>query len=87
VYRRNGRPITLAADHATVEPGSESRDPRRNRSCPSTSDRLYDADEAEFLLAVERHKAPTGDRFPTYSDLLGVLKSLGYRKTGSDSDK
>jgi hypothetical protein len=53
-----------------------------HRGDVATSDRLYDADEAEWLRAVERHKAATGDRFPTYADLLGVLKSLGYAKPG-----
>jgi hypothetical protein len=61
-------------------PPQGGRGDPRHRSAPSTSDRLYDADEAEWLLAVERHKAATGDRFLTYTDLLGVLKSLGYAK-------
>jgi hypothetical protein len=38
----------------------------------------YDADEIEFLMAMElyRRKRP----FPTWTEVLKVLKSLGYRK-------
>lgn len=40
----------------------------------------YGPDEVEFMLAVERFRREKNRRFPTCSDVLGVLKSLGYRK-------
>jgi hypothetical protein len=51
---------------------------------PGTTDRLYDADEQEFLVAVDRFKNSTGKKFPTVAELLGVLKSLGYAKPGPE---
>ncbi len=38
----------------------------------------YDADEVEFLLAMERYKRKRP--FPTWTEVLRVLKGLGYRK-------
>ncbi len=38
----------------------------------------YDADEVEFLLAMDRFKRKRP--FPTWTEVLRVLKSLGYRK-------
>jgi hypothetical protein len=43
----------------------------------------YDADECEFLAAVERYKARTGRRFPTATDYLTIAKSLGYSRPES----
>ena len=39
----------------------------------------YDADEVEFLKAMELFKRSRP--FPTWSEVLRVLKGLGYRKT------
>lgn len=47
---------------------------------PNSSERIYSDEEREFLLAMEAFKARTGHRFPTWSEALGVLKELGYRK-------
>ncbi len=38
----------------------------------------YAADEIEFLRAIERFKR--GRPFPTWTEVLKVLKGLGYRK-------
>lgn len=38
----------------------------------------YDADEIEFLQAMDRFKRTRP--FPTWTEVLQVLKSLGYRK-------
>ncbi len=46
-------------------------------SCVGSS---YEADEVEFMLAMDRFKREKNRRFPTCSDVLLVLKSLGYRK-------
>ncbi len=40
----------------------------------------YDADDCEFMRAVEAYKKRTGRRFPSNCELLGIAKSLGYRK-------
>lgn len=40
----------------------------------------YDADDDEFLRAVAAYKARTGRQFPSLTELLAVLKGLGYSK-------
>lgn len=37
-------------------------------------------DELELIHAVNAHKARTGRAFPTWSELLHILRSLGYEK-------
>jgi hypothetical protein len=46
----------------------------------STSDVIFDSDETEFLVAMDRFKRATGKRFPTLTETMGVFKSLGYEK-------
>jgi hypothetical protein len=38
------------------------------------------ADELELIHAVNAHKARTGRAFPTWSELLQIVRSLGYEK-------
>lgn len=56
--------------------------PKKPRGMEPTtsSDRIYSADEQEFHDAVEAYKRTNKVRFPTLSELLLVLKSLGYSK-------
>lgn len=59
---------------------ASARSTRRRHVDPTTCDREYAAEEVEFMQAVERYKRTSGRPFPTCSELLGVLHSLGYRK-------
>jgi len=43
----------------------------------------YSEDEFEFMLALDRYKRLRHSPFPTCSEVLAVLKSLGYRKMAS----
>ncbi len=45
---------------------------------PATCEREYDGAEVEFMQALEKYKMTTGRRFPTCSEILTVLRSLGY---------
>jgi hypothetical protein len=40
----------------------------------------YDADELEFIKAMDRYKREKKRPFPAWSEVLGVLKKLGWRK-------
>lgn len=40
----------------------------------------YSADEVEFLMAMDAYKTNRRRPFPTWGEVLKVLKSLGYRK-------
>ena len=55
---------------------------RSRRLCidPTTCERDYAAEEVEFMQAIDRYKRANGRLFPTCSELLAVLRSLGYQK-------
>jgi hypothetical protein len=53
---------------------------RRRLIDPTTCDRDYEAAEVEFMLAMQEYKRRSGRMFPTWSEVLEVLKSLGHRK-------
>lgn len=40
----------------------------------------YSPDELEFLRAIDRYKTENNRPFPTWCEVLSVLRSLGYRK-------
>jgi len=45
------------------------------------------ADEVEFLLAMERYKREKHRPFPTWHEVLRVLKGLGYRKVDHETER
>ena len=47
---------------------------------PTTCERDYNDDETEFMKAMDRYKRENRRPFPTWSEVLEVLGSLGYRK-------
>ena len=54
---------------------------RRRLVDPTICERDYTAAEVEFMFAVEKYKRTSGRMFPTWSELLEVLKGLGYEKS------
>jgi hypothetical protein len=70
--RREGRVAWNRAHGKGTGPGV--------RGAAYDSEIEYTDEEREFLVAVDRWKGETGTRFPTLTQLLGVLKSLGYRR-------
>jgi len=53
---------------------------KRKQIDPTTCERDYSADEIEFMQALERYKTSSGRKFPTCSEILEVLRSIGYEK-------
>lgn len=53
---------------------------RRRMIDPTTCERDYAAEELEFMQALDQYKRSSGRMFPTCSEVLEVLKSLGYRR-------
>jgi len=43
----------------------------------------YSDDERLFLVAMERYKRERRRPYPTWREVLQVVRSLGYRKVGS----
>lgn len=53
---------------------------RRRQIDPTTCERDYTDDEVEFMHALDRYKRTSGRMFPTCSEILEVLRGLGYEK-------
>lgn len=53
---------------------------RRRQIDPTTCERDYNDAEIEFMHALDAYKRASGRMFPTCSEILEVLMSLGYEK-------
>ncbi|MDD3586179.1 MAG: hypothetical protein PHQ75_03255 [Thermoguttaceae bacterium] len=74
---------TLAFPTGKTTPAKDSEKIQRRRQIdPTTCERDYSDDEIEFMNALDTYKRNSGRMFPTCSEILEVLLSLGYRKTG-----
>lgn len=59
---------------------------RRRQIDPTTCERDYTDAELEFMHAMDLYKRASGRMFPTCSEVLEVLRDLGYeKKLGSPS--
>ena len=58
---------------------------RRGKIDPTTCERDYGADEVEFMKAMDDYKRRSGRMFPTWSEVLEVLRDLGYRKVAEQT--
>jgi hypothetical protein len=57
---------------------------RRRQIDPTTCERDYLPEEVEFMNALEQYKRTSGRMFPTCSEILEVLRKLGYEKRPGD---
>jgi hypothetical protein len=55
---------------------------RRRMIDPTTCEREYQPEELAFMQALDHYKRTSGRMFPTCSEILEVVKSLGYRREG-----
>ena len=62
------------------------RTQRRRQIDPTTCERDYTADEIDFMQALDAYKRRSGRMFPTCSEILEVVRSLGYVKLGNDGE-
>jgi hypothetical protein len=72
------------------EPNDQARARRANRARheshrrrlidPTICDRDYSQAEMEFMRAIQAYKASRGRMVPTWSEVLEVLRALGYEK-------
>jgi hypothetical protein len=53
---------------------------RRRQIDPTTCERDYTSAEVEFMHAMDQYKRASGRMFPTCSEVLEVLRGLGYEK-------
>jgi hypothetical protein len=72
-----------ASEQATRAANARQQSGRRRFVDPTTSEREYSAAEMEFMMAMNEYKRRSGRMFPTWSEVLEVLRDLGYVKTDS----
>ena len=53
---------------------------RRRQIDPTTCERDYTDDEIEFMRAMDEYKRKSGRMFPTWSEVLEVVRGLGYKR-------
>jgi len=62
-----------------ADKANERKDAEEIRKSVSEDER-DDLETLEFLRAVDRFKRKTNKSFPSWTEILQILKSLGYRK-------
>jgi hypothetical protein len=89
--RRPGERRTLAGRRVKQAPVANERRKlqrravvsRRRQIDPTTCERDYTADEIAFMTALDEYKRTSGRMFPTCSEVLEVIRDLGYVKVAS----
>jgi hypothetical protein len=76
--RRKGQ-IPVAIERRGGKSRREERGERRRGVDPTTSERDYSHDEVQFMKAMDQYKRENRRPFPTWSEVLEVLRALGYR--------
>ncbi len=69
-----------ASEKATRAADARKVSGRRRLVDPTTCDRDYSRAEMEFMQAMTEYKKSSGRMFPTWSEVLEVLRDLGYEK-------
>ncbi len=88
VDRRSQAPAPAPVDPAIEERRQiidRRRLDRRRQIDPTTCERDYSDSEIEFMRAMDDYKRKSGRPFPTWSEVLEVIMSLGYRKVADPS--
>ena len=75
---RRQRNIPVAVERRS---GKDRRQGERRRQVdPTTCEKDYSDEEIIFMKAMDQYKRSNRRPFPTWSEVLEVLRSLGYRK-------
>ena len=77
--RKSGQPVAVERRKT-----HRRKTQRRRQIDPTTCERDYTRDEIEFMQALDAYKRASGRMFPTCSEILEVIRNLGYEKR-SDS--
>jgi hypothetical protein len=76
---RRKRTVAVATERRS---GQDRRQPgeRRRQVDPTTCERDYTQEEILFMKAMDQYKRDNRRPYPTWSEVLEVLRALGYRK-------
>lgn len=77
---RRKRAIPVALDRRKKSERRGERGERRRQVDPTTCERDYNDEEIAFMKAMDQYKRDNRRPFPTWSEVLEVLRALGYRR-------
>jgi hypothetical protein len=77
---RRKRNIPVAVERRKEGTERRAKGERRRQVDPTTCERDYTDDEIAFMKAMDQYKRDNRRPFPTWSEVLEVLRALGYRK-------
>ncbi len=77
---RRKRSIPVALDRRKKNERRGERGERRRQVDPTTCERDYNDEEIAFMKAMDQYKRDNRRPFPTWSEVLEVLRALGYRR-------
>jgi hypothetical protein len=75
---RRSKDVPVAVERRQLE--RRVKVSRRRQIDPTTCERDYTDDEVQFMQALETYKRTSGRMFPTCSEVLEVIRGLGYSK-------
>jgi len=75
---RRKESIPVAAERRAATGAERRKTPRRRQIDPTTCERDYSGDEIEFMQAMDAYKRANGRMFPTCSEILEVIRAMGY---------
>ena len=86
IDRRRGERRNANDDAATksATKAPQPKKQRRRHIDPTTCERDYSGDEIEFMRAMDDYKRDSGRMFPTCSEVLEVIRALGYFKLSDE---
>ena len=82
---RRKRQIPVALERRSGKERRDEKGERRRQIDPTTCERDYTNDEIEFMKAMDQYKRENRRPFPTWSEVLEVMRALGYRKVAEQS--
>ena len=81
--RKKSEPV--AVERRTFERRAKVN--RRRQIDPTTCERDYTSEELEFMSAMDDYKRTSGRMFPTCSEVLEVIRGLGYGKLSATDEE
>jgi hypothetical protein len=82
---RRKKQIPVALERRSGKDRRDEKGERRRQIDPTTCERDYTNDEIEFMKAMDQYKRDNRRPFPTWSEVLEVMRALGYRKVAEQS--
>jgi hypothetical protein len=66
--------------------GERRKVQRRRQIDPTTCERDYTDEEIEFMQALDAYKRASGRMFPTCSEILEVIRDMGYVRVTAEEE-